>query len=76
MEQRKMKSLVGCTGFVGQNIANSCKFDGLYHSKNIEAAYGTNPELLVYAGVRAEMFLANQDPQRDNRDFAFSYGKE
>lgn len=61
----KMKSLVGYTGFVGQNIANSCRFDGLYNSKNIEAAYGRNPELLVYAGVRSEMFLANQDPKRD-----------
>ncbi len=60
-----MKSLVGCTGFVGQNLAASCSFDGLYHSKNIGEAYGTNPEWLVYAGVRAEMFLANRDPQQD-----------
>lgn len=60
-----MISLVGCTGFVGQNLANSCIFDGLYNSKNIASAYGTNPELLVYAGVRAEMFLANHNPQQD-----------
>ena len=60
-----MKSLVGYSGFVGQNIAVSCKFEGLYNSKNITSAYGTNPELLVYAGVRAEMFLANQNPQQD-----------
>lgn len=46
-----MESLVGYTGFVGSNLAESHSFDGLYHSKNIEQAYGTKPELLVYAGV-------------------------
>ncbi len=60
-----MESLVGYTGFVGSNLAESHSFDGLYHSKNIEQAYGTKPELLVYAGVRAEMFLANHDPAAD-----------
>ncbi len=60
-----MKSLVGYTGFVGSNIANSYQFDGLYNSKNIETAYGTHPDLLVYAGLPSEMYLANKDPQKD-----------
>lgn len=33
--------------------------------KNIKDAFGTNPELLVYAGIRAEKYLANQDPAKD-----------
>lgn len=60
-----MKALVGYTGFVGSNIANSFQFDGLYNSRNIETAYGTDPDLLIYAGLRAEMYLANKDPQKD-----------
>lgn len=57
--------LVGYTGFVGSNLANSHLFDYLINSKNIESAYGTNPDLLVYAGVRAEKFLANTNPEAD-----------
>lgn len=58
-------SLVGYTGFVGSNIESKFKFNNLYNSKNIEQAFGTNPDLLIYSGVRAEKFLANNEPQRD-----------
>ena len=58
-------ALVGYTGFVGSNIAASYHFDGLYNSKNIEDAYGTSPDLLVFAGLPAEKFLANKDPEGD-----------
>src|SRR5574344_829222 len=58
-------AIVGHTGFVGSNICTSTKFDAYYNSKNIEAAFGTNPDLLVYSGVRAEMFLANKFPKKD-----------
>ena len=60
-----MKALVGYTGFVGSNIYASGDFDAVYNSKNIEDAYGTNPDLLVYAGLRAEKYLANNDPKKD-----------
>ena len=59
--------LVGYTGFVGGNIAARHEFTGNYNSKNIRDAYGGRPDLLVYAGVRAEMFLANKDPEKDYR---------
>lgn len=59
------KALVGYTGFVGSNIAAAGDFDALYNSKNIEDAYGTCPDLLVYAGLRAEKYLANNDPEKD-----------
>lgn len=58
-------ALVGYTGFVGSNLAMAYAFSDLYNSKNIDRAMGTNPELLVYAGVRAEKFLANQMPEKD-----------
>lgn len=63
-----MKSLVGYTGFVGCNIALSTQFDSMYNSKNISLAYGTKPELLIYAGVRSEMFQANNYPEQDLKE--------
>lgn len=60
-----MKSLVGYTGFVGSNLCNQEKFDGLYNSENIEEAFETNPDLLVYSGVPAQKFIANQFPEKD-----------
>jgi hypothetical protein len=58
-------AIVGYTGFVGSNLCASTKFDAYYNSKNIQDAFGTNPDLLVYAGVRAEMYLANSFPEKD-----------
>lgn len=60
-----MKALVGYTGFVGSNIYAAGDFEAVYNSKNIEAAYGTNPDLLIYAGLRAEKYLANNAPEKD-----------
>ena len=62
-----MNSLVGDTGFVGSNILAQAGdfFSGRYNSRNISLAFGTRPELLVYAGVRAEKYLADRFPERD-----------
>lgn len=60
-----MKALVGYTGFVGSNLYETGAFDAVYNSKNIGEAFGTNPELLVYAGLRAEKYLANNAPEKD-----------
>ena len=60
-----MKALVGYTGFVGSNLYAKGDFDAVYNSQNIEEAYGTNPELLIFAGLRAEKYLANSNPQKD-----------
>ena len=59
------EAIVGYTGFVGQNLCISHHFDAKYNSKNISEAYETKPDLLVYSGVRAEMFTANNFPERD-----------
>lgn len=58
-------ALVGYTGFVGSNIYTNGNFDAVYNSKNIEEAFGTNPEILIYAGLRAEKYLANNEPEKD-----------
>lgn len=58
-------AIVGYTGFVGSNLCASYQFDFCYNSKNIDQAFGTKPDLLVYSGVRAEMFLANKFPEKD-----------
>jgi len=58
-------ALVGYTGFVGSNLTLSSDFDGLFNSQNIEKAFGTEPDLLIYSGVRAEKFLANKEPKED-----------
>lgn len=60
-----MKALVGYTGFVGSNLYAEGRFDGAYNSKNIQQAYGTRPDLLIYAGLRAEKYLANSAPDQD-----------
>ena len=60
-----MKALVGYTGFVGSNLDSATIFDGRYNSKNISEAFGTSPELLIYAGVPAAKYLANSAPEKD-----------
>lgn len=60
-----MKALVGYTGFVGSNLYEAGEFDAVYNSKNIQDAFGLSPDLLVYAGVRAEKYLANHEPSKD-----------
>ncbi len=60
-----MQILVGNTGFVGSNIFRNGEFNAGFDHTNIEQAYGLNPDLLVYAGVPAVKYLANQDPAAD-----------
>ncbi len=57
--------LVGSTGFVGTNLAATGDFTAQYHSTNVQEGFGKEIDLLVYAGVPAAMFLANQDPEAD-----------
>ncbi len=60
-----MEILVGSTGFVGSHLKRSHHFDLLCHSNNIEEAYSTHPDLLVYAGIPAQKFIANQNAEQD-----------
>lgn len=63
-----MKALVGYTGFVGSNLYEAGEIDAAYNTKNIEEAYGTEPDILIYAGVRAEKYLANSAPEKDREN--------
>ena len=60
-----MDILVGYTGFVGSNLHMQYGFDDVFNSTNIEDAFELNPDLCVYAGVRAEKFLSNSNPEAD-----------
>lgn len=60
-------ALVGYTGFVGSNLEMSKNFTYKFNSQNIGEAYGLEPDILIYAGVRAEKFLANANPEKDRK---------
>jgi hypothetical protein len=60
-----MDVLVGYSGFVGSNLCAQHEFTMLANSKNIHEAFGTAPDLCVYAGIRAEKYLANTAPEKD-----------
>lgn len=57
--------LVGSTGFVGGNLKRAHSFDAVCHSIDVHDYYGLRPELCIYAGVPAAMYLANSNPNAD-----------
>lgn len=67
--------LVGYTGFVGSNIDAMHKFEYRINTRNSEEALGKEPELLVYAGLRAEKFLANSNPEADMDTVTEAYNR-
>jgi hypothetical protein len=62
------KALIGYTGFVGSNLVKQVDFEYLYNSQNVKAAYGKKFELVVYAAMPAEKFLANANPEKDKQN--------
>jgi len=60
-----MKFLVGHTGFVGSNLVETNRFEGMFNSKNIDESFGKCPDLLYYCGVKSQMFVANNSPDKD-----------
>ncbi len=60
-----MNVLVGSTGFVGSNLMAAGGIDRGFHSTDIRQAYGLKPDLLIYAGLPAEKYLANAGPEKD-----------
>jgi nucleoside-diphosphate-sugar epimerase len=57
--------LIGHTGFVGTNLVRQTRFDALYNSSNIDSIAGEEFDLLICAGVRAEKWIANANPEAD-----------
>ncbi len=58
-------ALIGHTGFVGSNLLRQHPFTSCYNSSNIESIAGRAFDLVVCAGVRAEKWIANANPERD-----------
>jgi nucleoside-diphosphate-sugar epimerase len=58
-------ALIGYTGFVGGNLLRQLPFEALFNSANIDQISGRSFDLVVCAGVRAEKWKANADPERD-----------
>lgn len=60
-------ALIGYTGFVGGNILRQSgdTFTQLFNSKNIADIRQQTYNLVVCAGIAAEMWTANQDPAAD-----------
>ena len=61
----KRNALIGWTGFVGGNLVNPDLYQDQYNSSNIEEIVGKDYDLVVCAGVKSAMWLANNEPERD-----------
>jgi len=59
------KTLVGYSGFIGSNLIMQTDFSKQYNSGNIEEAFYTRHDLVIYSGVKSEKFLANHEPDKD-----------
>jgi nucleoside-diphosphate-sugar epimerase len=61
-------ALIGCTGFVGSNLAAQYDFTDLYNTSNIADITGKSYDLVVSAANRAEMWRINQEPEKDRAE--------
>lgn len=57
--------LIGYTGFVGSNLLSQGNFNRTFNSKNIESIKGQRFDTVYCAGVYAEKWRANKDPETD-----------
>ena len=60
-----MSALIGSTGFVGGHLQKGFEFTHKYNRSNISAIQGLNTDLLICAGLPAEKWKANNDPESD-----------
>jgi hypothetical protein len=60
-----MDSLIGCTGFVGGNLARQHEFGRLFNSANVASAAGEKFDLVVCAAPSAVKWKANAEPEAD-----------
>lgn len=58
-------ALIGHTGFVGGNLAAQHTFTNRYHSRDIASIADRKFDLIVCAGMPAEKWRANQEPEAD-----------
>ena len=60
-----MSALIGSTGFVGGHLQKNLEFTHNYNRANISQIQGLNTDLLICAGLPAEKWRANNDPESD-----------
>lgn len=60
-----MSALIGSTGFVGGHLQKDFEFTHKYNRANISEIQGLNTDLLICAGLPAEKWKANRDPEAD-----------
>lgn len=60
-----MSVLIGSTGFVGSHISQEVDFDLSVHRPNLQDVRNLETDLLVCAGLPAEKWRANADPDAD-----------
>jgi dTDP-4-dehydrorhamnose reductase len=60
-----MSALIGSTGFVGGHLQENFEFKHKYNRANISEIQGLDTELLICAGLPAEKWRANNDPESD-----------
>lgn len=60
-------ALIGFSGFVGGTLLKQTKFDSLYRSTNIGEIKGRSFETVVCAGAPAQKWIANRDPEADQK---------
>lgn len=65
-----MDALIGYSGLVGSTVARARGFDASFRSSDIDTMRGRTFDLVVCAGVRAEKWRANQDPDADRAGIA------
>lgn len=60
-----MSILIGSTGFVGGHLQKDHEFDYKFHRPNIAEIKDLETDLLICAGLPAEKWKANKDPNTD-----------
>lgn len=60
-----MSALIGYTGFVGGHLQTDISFQEMYNRTNITDIQGLKTDLLICAGLPAEKWKANGDPDAD-----------
>jgi dTDP-4-dehydrorhamnose reductase len=60
-----MNLLIGYSGYVGLTLQSQIQFDSLANSKNLEDFIDSEFDLLVCAGLPAEKWRANNNPDQD-----------
>ena len=67
LKNAERKAIIGYSGFVGQNLLKQTNFTHLYRSNDIEEIMDEDFDMVVCAGLPADKWLANKDPEGDRR---------